>query len=154
MSVMKLHVALLCIATVVSAPVSRASSQASRQPAPAKTAIFLDCPAQDVVGRSLCFRVREEFRKSSGFELAADVEKAFVRARIHTVDKDSPATGTASAVAVILTLAKGEGFLHDQVLYVGRNAVDAAAVGIVAGIDSYLDQLFKDAAKGRGRGGV
>ncbi len=117
-----------------------------------KTAIYLDCPAEDPVGRSLCFLVRDQVRKSAAFSLALEPTDAFVRLRIHSVDKDTPPSGQASAVAVIMTLAKGDGYLHDQVLFVGRSAIETAAVGIVAGIDQYLDQLFKDAAASeRGR---
>ncbi len=112
-----------------------------------KTAIYLECPAKDPVGRSLCFLVREQIRKSAVFSLALDDTDAFVRVRIHSVDRDTPPTGQASSIAVILTLASGDSYLHDQILFVGRNAVETAAVGIVAGIDEYLDQLFKDAAR-------
>ena len=48
-----------------------------------------------------------------------------------------------------MTLSESDGYLYDQVLFVGRNAVDTAALGIVAGFDEYLDQLFKDAARAR-----
>jgi hypothetical protein len=81
------------------------------------------------------------------FSLTVDPADAFARIRIHSVDKDTPPTGQASSVAVILTLASGDSYLHDQILFVGRNAVESAAVSIVAGIDAYLDQLFKDAAR-------
>jgi hypothetical protein len=111
----------------------------------------LDCPAEDPVGGHLCFLVREEVRKSAAFSLALEPTEAFVRVRIHSVDKDTPPGGQASAVAVIMTLAKGDSYLHDQVLFVGRNAVETAAVRIVAGIDQYLEQLFKDAARARGQ---
>jgi len=112
-----------------------------------RTAIYLDCPAKDWVGRELCFHVREHIRKSVVFSLALDPAKAFARVRIHSVDKDTPPTGQASSVSVILTLAQGDGYLHDQILFVGGNRVESAAVSIVAGIDEYLDQLFKDAAR-------
>jgi hypothetical protein len=112
-----------------------------------KTTIYLECPAKDRVGQSLCFRVKEQLRKSASFSLALDHTDAFVRVRIHSVDKDTPPTGNASSVAVILTLAQDDSYLHDQILFVGRNAVETAAVGIVAGIDEYLDQLFRDAAR-------
>jgi len=95
-----------------------------------KTAIYLDCPAEDPVGRSLCFFVRDNVRRSTAFSLALEPTDAFVRVRIHSVDKDTPPSGQASAVAVIMTLAKGDGYLHDQVLFVGRNAVETAATSI------------------------
>jgi len=113
-----------------------------------KTAIYVDCPTRDPVGRSLCFLVRDQVRKSAAFSLALEATDAFVRLRIHSVDKDTPPSGQASAVAVIMTLAKGDSYLHDQVLFVGRNAVETAAGDIVADIDRYLDQVFKDAAAG------
>lgn len=112
-----------------------------------KTATYLDCPAEERVGRSLCFLVGEQIRKSAAFSLAVDPTDAFVRVRIHSVDVDTPPEGQAASVSVILTLAKGDSYLHDQILFVGRNAVETAAVSIVAGIDQYLDQLFKDAAR-------
>jgi len=112
-----------------------------------KTPIYLECPGKDEVGLWLCFQVRELLRKSAAFSLALDRTDAFVRVRIHSVDKDTSPTGNGSSVSVILTFAKSDGYLHDQILFVGINAVEKAAAGIVAGIDQYLDQLFRDAAR-------
>ncbi len=112
-----------------------------------QTAIYLDCPAKDHVGRALCFHVREQIRKSAVFSLVLDPTDAFARIRIHSVDMDTPPTDQASFVAVILTLAREDNYLHDQILFVGANKAESAAVSIAAGIDEYLEQLFKDAAR-------
>ena len=48
--------------------------------------------------------VRDNVRRSAASSLALEPTDAFVRVRIHSVDKDTPPSGQASAVAVIMRL--------------------------------------------------
>ncbi|MBI3989695.1 MAG: hypothetical protein HY347_08755 [candidate division NC10 bacterium] len=108
--------------------------------------VVLEHGGEDFVGRSLYYLVKEELRKSTAFDLRDSPEGAFIRIRIHTTS-NRPPDGIASSVAVIVTLLPSDSYLHDQVLFVGRNQVRAAAISIVAGIDQYIEQLFHDARK-------
>jgi len=109
--------------------------------------VVLEYDGNDLVGQSLYYVVKEELRKSSGFDLKDSPQGAFIRIRLHTSDSSTPPAGNPSAVAVIVTLLPSDSYLHDQVIFVGRNRIREVATLIVAGIDQYLEELFRDARK-------
>jgi hypothetical protein len=109
--------------------------------------VVLEYGGKDLVGQSLYYLVKEELRKSAAFDLRDSPQGAFIRIRLHTSDSSTPPDGKASAVAVIVTLLPGDSYLHDQVIFMGRDRVREVATLIVAGIDQYLEELFRDAKK-------
>ena len=111
--------------------------------------VVLEYGGNDLVGRSLYYLVKEELRKSTAFDLRDSPQDAFIRIRLHTSDSSTPPAGESSAVAVIVTLLPSDSYLHDQVIFVGRNRVREVATLIAAGIDQYLEELFRDARKSR-----
>jgi hypothetical protein len=94
--------------------------------------------------------VKERVRKSSRLTVADSDKGTFARIRLQGADASST-PGDAIAVAVIMTLLPSDSYLHSQVLWVGANRVEFAATSIVAGLDEYLEQLFKDAARSRSK---
>lgn len=109
--------------------------------------VVIEYGGNDLVGQSLYYIVKEELRKSTAFDLRDSPQDAFIKIRLHTSDSSTPPAGHASAVAVIVTLLPSDSYLHDQVFFVGQNRVREVATLTVAGIDQYLEELFRDARK-------
>ncbi len=113
-----------------------------------RTRIFFECAGGGLVGTNLCYEVKERVRKSSTLTVADTEKDTFAKVRLHCADASST-PGDAISVAALMTLLPSDSYLHDQVLWVGANRVEFAATTIVAGLDQYLEQLFKDAARSR-----
>lgn len=144
---------IAAVLIVIAAP---ASGQLKSQSKPVP--VFVSQSGKDAVGQALAYAVREELRRSEGYEVAVARDALFT---IGIVSLDAALRdddeGHWSAVAVTYTMTNlfpyvasnpqtwYQIYLTTTVLTVGRNRVDAVAKNIVADLDSEV-QGYRDAA--------
>jgi hypothetical protein len=105
--------------------------------------IWLDCTGDDPVGEMICSALREEIRRSRGFELVqrSDAEMSPASLGVHIVSEDCSSDGGsnyASALSVVFTLPMArhrESYWNSFVICVGRMRVKDMAEMIFAKID-------------------
>lgn len=106
--------------------------------------VSIESYADDMVGRSLVYEVKEEFRSSSAFNLVSR-EGGTIRLIISTMPryKDDPSISTIYSVKWTLRMV-GDGFplYVDATLgYCGRDVVKSSARSIVASTDELVSDL-------------
>lgn len=108
---------------------------------------------EDMVGRSLVYEIREEFRSSSGFNLSNSEEQT-IRLTIMTMPKykDNPNISTIYSINWIVYVEnQGLPYFLDSVLgFCGSGAVESSARSIVASTDELVSDLV-DASRSRQR---
>jgi hypothetical protein len=113
------------------------------------TDVSVESYADDMVGRSLVYEIKEEFRKSSGFNLSNSKEGT-IKVVISTMPRhrDDPNISTLYSVTWTLSV-EGVGlpyYLDGTLGYCGRDVVESSARSIVASTDdlvSYLAEAFR-----------
>lgn len=114
---------------------------AAAQQAPLKAAVYVQGTAEDPVGRTLVYEVREAVRRSSGLALADRDSDARFILRIVTIDADkssSPGISTVySAVYTMRTLHETpvEMYLTNTVGSCGSSRVESCARRMTATLD-------------------
>jgi hypothetical protein len=100
----------------------------------------------DPIGSTLAFKVKEEVRNSSGWNLYYGIETHFV-IQLNTMDLKKPRAGENSVLSVSLLLqAKGEVlpyYLNGTVGYSGSESLEEVAINILSTLDDEVDTLFK-----------
>ena len=114
---------------------------AAAQEAPVKAAVYVQATAEDAVGRTLVYEVREAVRRSSGLALAdRELDARFIL-RIVTIDPDSsrsPGISTVySAVYTRRTLHETpvDMYLTNTVGTCGSSRVESCARRMTATLD-------------------
>lgn len=119
------------------------SSVAFAQQTPVKTSVYLQSTAEDRVGKTLSYEIREAIRRSAGLTLADQADDARFILRLVTIDpdnRDSPGISTVySAVYTMQTLhdTPVEMYLSSSVGTCGRNRTESCARSLTAMVDEY-----------------
>lgn len=113
--------------------------------------VSVESYADDMVGRSLVYEIKEEFRNSSGFNLSSS-EEGTIRVIVSTMPryKDDPSISTIYSVKWTLSVDGGglPYYLDGTLGYCGRDVVESSARSIVASTDELVSDLV-DAFRSR-----
>ncbi|MGH7545897.1 MAG: hypothetical protein ACREKI_06915 [Gemmatimonadota bacterium] len=88
----------------------------------ARLSIYVTHEGRDAVGRALAYSLREEIRKSAGYELVASPERAAVAVHLASVDA-TPVGGGATASALSVTYTRWGGPSDSEPLYVASEVL-------------------------------
>ncbi len=114
---------------------------ARAQPQAPKLAIHVTHEGPDRIGRALAYTLREEVRKSAGYELVQAPEGAAVAVRLASVDAvPGGSAERASAVSVVHTRWGGPSgpdqiFVASEILLVGGGELELAARSVLARVE-------------------
>ena len=115
------------------------------------TDVSVESYAGDMVGRSLVYEIKEEFRNSSGFNLSSS-EEGTIKIIISTMPryKEDPNISTICSVKWTLSVEGGglPYYLDGTLGYCGRDVVESSARSIVASTDELVSDLV-DAFRSR-----
>lgn len=110
--------------------------------------VSVNATADDMVGRSLVYKIKEELRRSASMRLV-DTDEKGVQLVIVTLPRDSDNPSLSTVYSAVWTLEYGDvypAYIKSQVGYCGRDAVDSSAVTLVANTDKVYED-FKSMIK-------
>lgn len=154
-----LEMKMLRFAIVVAALLPWATTSAQEAKKDGRLSVYVAQSGEDAVGQALAYAVREELRRSAGFN-ATTAREALVTINIASLDLGSERirAGTWSAIAVSYTMYNlgtfSEGnpqtlypiYLSGTVIVVGADATDRMAKSVVAMLDRTIE-AFNAAGK-------
>lgn len=130
------------------------------QQTPVKAAVYVQATAEDPVGRTLIYEVREAVRRSSGLALADRESDARFILRVVTIDPDSSTSpGISTVYSAVYTMqslheAPVEMYLTSTVGTCGSSRVESCARGMTATLDELVVEfraLLRNALDSAGR---
>jgi len=106
--------------------------------------VSVNATADDIVGRRLVYKVKEEFRRSASMRLV-DLDDAAVQLRLVTLPRDSDNPSLSTVYSAVWTLEDGDFYsfyVKSQVGYCGSDVLDSQAELLVAETDKAISDVM------------
>ncbi|MGH9197821.1 MAG: hypothetical protein ACRD1T_19020 [Acidimicrobiia bacterium] len=136
-------VRIALLASFLAAPTYAGQEAPAIEPiAKHKVAVYIDFKGEDEVGRGLVYSLREEIRKSAGYQLADTRDDAGVSVSILSIAIGEGET-YQSAIGVTMAALPGSHnrFLGSEIRIVGEKMTDTIAHSIAITIDQLVTSL-------------